>query len=179
MTRSNSFRDIHDISWKLHVFTNSRAITLGILYKSTTETPCAQLVHMLTNIHIKFHDSRSNIVWASPSCITSWKWQFFTKSRAITLTKQNQPISKTPGAQINMLSTFRLSFMTLGQILLNYAGNWKLPLFTKSMAITLTKQNKSTRETSHAQLHFPSNIPVKFHDPRSNTSWAMCQTSWK
>jgi hypothetical protein len=41
-------------------FTKSRAITLKILYKSTLKYPGAQL-HMLINIPIKFHDSRSNI----------------------------------------------------------------------------------------------------------------------
>jgi hypothetical protein len=34
----------------------------------------------------------------------------------------------------------------------------------------MTLQNKFTRETPGAQLHMLINIPVKFHDPRSNIS---------
>ena len=41
------------------ILTKSRAITSSILNESKRETPDAQL-HMLTNIHVKFHDSRSN-----------------------------------------------------------------------------------------------------------------------
>jgi hypothetical protein len=44
-----------------------------------------------------------------------------------------------------------------------------LQIFTKSRAITLTKQNYSTSETPGAQIHMLINIPVRFHDSRSNT----------
>jgi hypothetical protein len=37
-------------------------------------------------------------------------------------------------------------------------------VFTKSRAINMTKQNKSTSETPGAQIHMLSNIPVKFHE---------------
>jgi hypothetical protein len=39
------------------VFTKSREITLQILDKSTSKTKGAQL-HMMTNIPVKFHNSR-------------------------------------------------------------------------------------------------------------------------
>jgi hypothetical protein len=48
-----------DTSWKLQIFTKARAITHLILNKSTWNYPGAQL-HMLSNIPVKFHDSRSN-----------------------------------------------------------------------------------------------------------------------
>jgi hypothetical protein len=71
--------------------------------------------------------------------------------------------------------------MTLGQILLRYKcdTSWKLQIFTKSRAITLTKHKQSTTETPGAQPHILSNIPVKFHDVKSHTFWAKCETSWK
>jgi hypothetical protein len=109
---------------KIANFTKSRAITLQILNKSNKKYPGAQL-YMLINIHVKFHDPRSNSFWAT--CDTSWKLQLFTKSMAIILTKQKK---------------------------------------------------KSTNETPDAPLHMLSNIPVKFHDSRSNTMWATCDTSW-
>jgi hypothetical protein len=57
--------------------------------------------------------------------------------------------------------------------------SWKLQIFTKSRAINLTKQKKCTWKYTGAQLHMLSNIPVKFHDSRSNTFSAMCDTKWE
>jgi hypothetical protein len=57
--------------------------------------------------------------------------------------------------------------------------SWKLQIFNKSRAITLTKQNKSTSKTTSVQLHMLSNIPVRFHDSRSNTFWATCDAKWE
>jgi hypothetical protein len=51
----------------------------------------------------------------------------------------------------------------------------KLQIFTKLRAISLTKENKSTSETSYAQLHMLIKIPVKFHDLMSNT-FELCST---
>jgi hypothetical protein len=61
--------------------------------------------------------------------------------------------------------------MTLGQILfeLRAAQVEKLKILTKSRTITLNKQNKSTSESPSTQLDQLSNIPVRFHDSRSNT----------
>jgi hypothetical protein len=44
----------------------------------------------------------------------------------------------------------------------------KIANFTKSRAILLKILNKSRRKYSGAQLHMLINIPVKFHDSRSN-----------
>jgi hypothetical protein len=55
----------------------------------------------------------------------------------------------------------------------------KLQKCSKSRAITLRILNKSTRKYTGAHLHILINIPVKFHDSRSNTFWVTCDTSWK
>jgi hypothetical protein len=122
--RLNTFLVTCNTSWKLQILTKSRAITLKILNISTWKYPGAQL-HIKSNIPVRFHDSRSKTFWAT--CDTSWKFQIFTKSRAITLTKQNKSTNKTPCAQFYMLS----------------------------------------------------NISVRLHDSRSNTYWVMCDTNWK
>ena len=44
-----------------------------------------------------------------------------------------------------------------------------MPILTKSRAITQSLINLSKCETPGAQLHMMTNIPVKFHDTRSNT----------
>jgi hypothetical protein len=156
-----------DRSWK------TRAITLTKQNKSTSETLGVQL-HMLSNISVKFHGPWLNTFWAM--CDKSWKW------RAITLTKQNKSTSETLGAQLHMLNNISVKFHDPW---LNTFGamcdtSWKLQIFTKSRAITLTKQNKSTSEIPGAQLHMLRNIPVMVHDYRSNTFWAQaCNTSWK
>jgi hypothetical protein len=54
---SNTFWVTCETSWKLKIFTKSRAITLKILNKFARKYPGAQL-HMLINISVKFHDSR-------------------------------------------------------------------------------------------------------------------------
>jgi hypothetical protein len=95
-------------SWKLQIFTKSRAITLKKKQnKVTSESTGAQL-HKLSNIPLTFHEPRSNSFWAT--CDTSWKLQIFTKSRAITLTKQNKFTSETPGTQRHMLSNILVKF---------------------------------------------------------------------
>ena len=58
-TKSNTFGAMLHTSWKVQIFTNSRAITLSLQNGSERKTPGAQL-HMLTNIYVKFQDSRSN-----------------------------------------------------------------------------------------------------------------------
>jgi hypothetical protein len=68
---SNPFWVTCDTNWKLQNFTKSRAITLKIPRR---KYPCAQL-HMLINIPVQFHDSRSNDFWVT--CDTSWKLQKF------------------------------------------------------------------------------------------------------
>jgi hypothetical protein len=67
---SNPFWVACDTSWKLQKIYLSRAINLKILIKSRQKYPGAQL-HMLINIPVKFHDSRSNTSWVT--CDTSWK----------------------------------------------------------------------------------------------------------
>jgi hypothetical protein len=62
-SRSNTFWVTCNTSWKLQLLlSQSRAITLKILNKSRQKYPGAQL-HMLINIPIKLHDSRSNTFW--------------------------------------------------------------------------------------------------------------------
>jgi hypothetical protein len=51
-----------------------------------------------------------------------------------------------------------------------------LQIFTKSRAITLKILFKTTRKYPGAQQHMLINIPVKFHDSRSNTFLVMCNT---
>jgi hypothetical protein len=104
---SSSFWVTCDTSWKLHIFTKSRAITLTILNKSTRKFPGAQL-YMLINILVKFHDSRLNPFWVK--CDTSWKLQIFTKSRTITLKILNKSTWKYPGAHLHMLITIPVKF---------------------------------------------------------------------
>jgi hypothetical protein len=45
----------------------------------------------------------------------------------------------------------------------------KIAKFYKPRAITLKILNKSTQKYRGGQLHMLINIPVKFHDSRSNT----------
>jgi hypothetical protein len=134
---------------------------------------------MVINIPVKFYDSRSNTFWVT--CDTSWKLQNFTKSRAITLKIINKCRRKYSGAQLHMLINIPISFMTLGHILFDLHAtqveNWNF--FTKSRAITLKILKKSRRKYPGAQLHMLINIPVKFHDSRSNIFWVTCDTSWK
>jgi hypothetical protein len=58
-SRSNTFLVTCDTSWKLEILNKSRAVTLKILKISTRKYTGAQL-HMLSNILVRFHDSRSN-----------------------------------------------------------------------------------------------------------------------
>jgi hypothetical protein len=106
-SRSNIFWITCDTSWKLQIFTKSRAITLKILNKYRRKYPSAQL-HMLINIPVKFHDSRSNTFLVT--CDTSWKLQIFTMSRAITLKILNKSTQKYPGAQLHMLINIPAKF---------------------------------------------------------------------
>jgi hypothetical protein len=86
----------------LQIFTKSRAITKKKeLNKSTQKYTGAQL-HMLINISVKYHDSRSNMFWVT--CDTSWKLQTLTKSRAITLKILNKSTWKYPGAHADNIS---------------------------------------------------------------------------
>jgi hypothetical protein len=75
--------------------------------KSRRKYQGAQL-HMLINIPVKFHDSRSNTFWVT--CDTSWKLQNFTKSRAITLKIIKKSRWKYPGAQLHMLINIPVKF---------------------------------------------------------------------
>ena len=83
------------------------AINLPLLNKSTSQTLGAQ-VYMLSNIPVNFHNSNSNTFGAIHD--TSWKWQFFIMSRAVTLSLPNESASKPLKTQC---TTFLLTFMTL------------------------------------------------------------------
>jgi hypothetical protein len=89
------------------VFTKSRAITLQILDKSTSEIQDAQL-HMLTNIPVKFHDFRLNTFWGYT--------QHKLKIANFHLVKGNYSdktylfTSETPDAKLHMLSNIPVKF---------------------------------------------------------------------
>jgi hypothetical protein len=123
---------------------------------------------MLINIPVRFHDSRSNILWVT--CNTSLKLQIFTKSRVITLKISTL---KYQGAQFYMPSNILVWFHDSRSNILWVSCNtsWKLQIFTKSRAITLKILKISTRKYPTAQLNMLSNILVRFHDSRSNTFW--------
>jgi hypothetical protein len=201
-----------DKSWKLQIFTNSRTITLTEHNNSISENLNTQL-HIQINIPVKFYDPGSNTIWAM--CYTNWKLKSFTKSRVITLTKQNKSTSDTPGAYRHKLINISVKFYKsrwnaflvtcnksrsetsstelyiLSNIperfhcfryllfLITCNTSWKLQNFTKSRAITLLKQYESTSETSGGQLQMLINIPVRFHDSRSNTFWLTWDTIWE
>jgi hypothetical protein len=135
---SNIFWALCDPSWKLQIFTKSRAITLKILNKSTWEYPGEQL-QMLINIPVKFYNSRSNTFWVT--CNTSWKLQNFTKSRAITLKILNKSTWKYTGAQLHMLINIAVRFHDSwsNTFWVTCDTSWKLQNFTKSRALTLTR----------------------------------------
>ena len=71
------------------------------------QTPCAQL-HMLTNINVNFHDSRSNTFGAMLD--TSSKVTILTKSRAINLSLLNGSNREPLGAQLHMLINIPVNF---------------------------------------------------------------------
>jgi hypothetical protein len=116
-----------------------------------------------------FNDSMSNPFWVT--CDTSWKLQTFFKSRAITLKILNESRRKYPGAQLHMLINIPVKFhdSMSNPFWVTCDTSWKLQNFTKSKTITLKILNKSTRKYPGAHLHVLINIPVKFHDSRSNT----------
>jgi polyribonucleotide nucleotidyltransferase len=89
------------------MFIKLRAITQEILEKSSSQTLGAKL-HMLTNIPVKFHDSRLNTFWATHD--TNWKLQNFTKSTAITQEMLEKATSQTPGAKLHMLINIAVKF---------------------------------------------------------------------
>jgi hypothetical protein len=158
---SNTFLVTCDISWKLEIFTYSRAMTLKILNISTQKYPGAQL-HMLINIPVRFHDSRSNIFWVM--CDTSWKLEIFTNSREITLEIQNISTWKYPGAQLHMLINIPVRFHDSRSNIfwVTCDSSWKLEIFTNSKAITLKILNISTWKYPGAQLHMLINIQVSW-----------------
>jgi RNase H-fold protein (predicted Holliday junction resolvase) len=96
------------------------------------------------------------------------------------MTKQSKSTSETPGAQLHMLSNIPVKFHDArwNTFWAMCNTNWKLQIFTKLRTISLQILNKSTQKYPGAQLHMLINIPVKFHDPRSNTFWTTCE-SWK
>jgi hypothetical protein len=131
-----------------------------------------------TPLFCQSYVSKTNIIWTT--CASSWKGQECNGQELYKYwinSKANPKVDKyTSSADQHFckLSGLQVKYF------LSYAWtNWKLKIFTKSRAITLTKQNKSTSETPGAQLHMLSIIPAKFHDSRSNTFWATCDTSWK
>jgi hypothetical protein len=132
----------------------------------------------ITSNAIQVHGSRSNI-WAKRD--TNWKLQFSTKLRAITL----QILNNSTGKSLSFTSkhadqnSCQVSWPYVKTFWATHDTNWKLKIFTKSRAFTLTKQNKSTSGTPGAQIYIMRNFPVKFHVPRSNIFWATCDTSWK
>jgi choline kinase len=173
---SNLFWFTCDTSWKLQKNSKSRAITLKLLNKSRQKYPGAQL-HMLINIPVKFHDSRSNTFWVT--CDTIWKLQNFTKSRTITLKILNESRRKYPGAQLHMLINIPVKFhdSRSNTYWVTCDTSWKLQNFTKRRAKTLKTLKISRRSYLGAQLHMLINIPGKFHDSRSYTFWVTCYTS--
>jgi hypothetical protein len=120
-----------------------------------------------------------NTFWAM--CYTRWKLQIFTKSRTITLQILNKLSWKYPITQLCILMNIPVTFHDprLNTFWASCDTSWKLQIYTKSRAITLTKHNKSTCETPGAQLHIVNSIHVRFHDSRSNTFRVTCDTSWK
>jgi choline kinase len=104
---SNPFWVTCDTSWKMQNFTKSWAITIKIQKICRRKYAGAQQ-HMLINIPVKFHDSRSNHFWVT--CDTNWKLQNFTKSRAITLKYLKISRRKYPGAQLHMLINISVKF---------------------------------------------------------------------
>jgi hypothetical protein len=134
--RSNTFLVTCYTSWKLEIFTNSRAITLKIKNISTWKYPDAQL-HVLINTPVWFYDSRSNICWVT--CHTNWKLWIFTKSRAITLKLLNISTWKYPRTQQHMLINISVRFhdSRSNTFLVRCDTSWKLEIFTKSRAITV------------------------------------------
>jgi hypothetical protein len=132
---------------------------------------------MLTNILVNFQAYKSNPFWVT--CDRSWKLQNFTKSRAITLKILNKSRRKYTGAQLHMLINIPVKFhdSMSNPFWVTCDTSWKIQNFTKSRAITLKILNKSRRIYPGAQLHMLINIPVKFHDPRSNPFWVTCDTS--
>jgi hypothetical protein len=105
--RSNTYLATHDTSWKLQLFTKSRAITLRIVNKYTSKPTSAQLhhVHMLANISVKFYDFMLN-VWATLDTIwklqinsTNNEWIFKQKPR-YTTTQTDQHHCKVSWLQV-------------------------------------------------------------------------------
>jgi hypothetical protein len=148
------------------------AITLKIFYKSTQKYPGSKL-HMLINIPVKFHDSRSNLLWVT--CDTSWKLQIFTKSRALLYKYWINPQAK-PKVHNYTCCSFH---STSNHFWVTCDTCWKLQKFSTSRAIALKILNKSRQKYPDAKLHMLINIPVKFHDSWSNPLWVTCDTSWK
>jgi hypothetical protein len=124
---------------------------------------------MLSNLPVRFNDSRSNPFW--DTCDTSWKLQKNSKSRAITLKVLNKSRRKQPCAQLHMVINIPVKFhdSRSNTFWVTCDTSWKLQNFTKSRAITLKILNKCRRKYPGAQLHMLINIPVKFHDSRLNT----------
>jgi hypothetical protein len=118
----------------------------------------------------------SNTFWVT--CDTIWKLQNFIKSRAITLTILNKSRRKYPGAQLHMLINIPVKFYDSrsNTFWITCDTSWKLQNFIKSRAITLKILEISRRKYRGAKLHMLINIPVKFHDSRSDTFWVMCDT---
>jgi hypothetical protein len=102
---------------------------------------------------------------------TSWKLQIYTYSRAITLTELKEIHMQNPRriALQCCWSLFLKSWLILTQALKEHITQHNGTVFTKSRAINLTKQNKSTSKTTGAQRHTLSNITLKFQDARPNT----------
>jgi hypothetical protein len=107
--------------------------------------------------------------------------QIFITSRAINLTQQNKSKSKTQGKQFHMLINNPVKFhdSRSNTFWVTCDTIWKLYIFIKSRPITLKILNISTRKCPGAQLHMLIIIPVRFHDSRSNSFWATCDTKWE
>jgi hypothetical protein len=162
------FHNFRSYTYGLHmtwVENETRAVTLHILNKSTSKPPGVQL-YMLTNISIKFYDSRSYAFCGMHD--TSWKLQILIYSKAITLQILNKSTIEIPGAPTHMLTNISVKFSWLGSNTLN-----------KSRAITLQIFNKSTFEIPGAPLHMLTNIFAKFSWLGSNTFWTMQDRCWK
>jgi hypothetical protein len=131
---------------------------------------------MLSNIPVRFYDSRSNTFLFT--CDTSWKLKILTNSRAITLKILNISTQKYPSAQLHMLINIPVRFYDSRSNIfwVMCDTSWKLQIYTKSRAITLKLLKISSRKYPVAQLHMLINIPVRFHDSRSITFWATCDT---
>jgi hypothetical protein len=91
-------------------FTNSRAITLKKLNKSTRIYPGA-LLHMLINISVKFHDSMSNTFLEQSGQLVPWSARPLVNSTPFWSTRPLLLVNSSSKSQLvpNMVNSSLLS----------------------------------------------------------------------